>query len=114
MSSKAKELGNQAEILAKNYLIEKGLQLVRENFFSRFGEIDIIMQDVDCLVFIEVRRRKSLDLALESITSAKQRKLVKTAQYYLLKLGRESNCRFDVIAVDDMCQITWLKNIIAL
>jgi len=114
MSSKAKDIGNQAEIFAKEYLVNQGLQLVTENFFSRFGEIDIIMRDGDCLVFIEVRQRKSSDLAIESITRVKQKKIIKTAQYYLLKLGRECNCRFDVVALDEMSQVSWLKNVIIL
>ncbi|MEN9945898.1 MAG: hypothetical protein RLZZ293_284, partial [Pseudomonadota bacterium] len=89
--------------------------LVETNFTSRFGEIDIIMQDGDSLVFVEVKYRQAgIEQAIESITWSKQRKLIKTAQYYLLKVGYELNCRFDAVVLDDHQQIEWLKNIILL
>lgn len=113
MKSNHKDLGNKAEIAACNYLQTQGLNLIQQNFYSRFGEIDLIMQDNDTLVFVEVKqRKKGIDNAIESITPAKQKKLILTAQYYLLKLGRSINCRFDVIAIDSNWQIVWLKNVI--
>jgi putative endonuclease len=110
-----KSIGDNAENIASQYLVNQGLKLLQKNFFSRFGEIDIIMQDGDCLVFIEVKKRQNgIDSAIESITHAKQKRLIKAAQYYLLKLGNDVNCRFDAIAIDGNDQIGWLKNIIAL
>lgn len=110
-----KLIGNNAENIATQYLQNQGLTLVLKNFFSRFGEIDIIMRDENVIVFVEVRKRNgSIDDAIASITPAKQKKLVKAAQYYLLKLGQDVNCRFDVIAIDGNDQINWLKNVIIL
>ncbi|RTK96865.1 MAG: YraN family protein [Neisseriaceae bacterium] len=111
----SKQIGNHAEDLALAYLSNIGLHCLQRNFYSRFGEIDLIMQDSDTLVFVEVRKRSSgKDYACESITISKQRKLVKTAEYYLMKLGREVNCRFDAILIDANNSIEWLKNIIIL
>lgn len=108
-----KQIGNNGEALALSYLINNNLKLIIQNFHSRFGEIDLIMQDQDTTVFVEVKKRKStLDDALESISSAKQKKLIKTAEYYLMKNGYGINCRFDAIAIDGNNHILWLKNII--
>jgi uncharacterized protein (TIGR00252 family) len=51
--------GEQAEALACQYLLDQGLQLIDKNFRSRRGEIDLIMQDNGCIVFVEVRFRRS-------------------------------------------------------
>lgn len=110
-----KKIGDQAEKLAQDYLKQNGLKLLHQNFHSRFGEIDLIMQDLDSIVFIEVKKRKtSLDNALESITKSKQNKLVLTAKYYLSKLKKIPNCRFDVVAIDGQDSVLWLKNVIIL
>jgi putative endonuclease len=111
----SKVIGNAAEDLAAEHLISQGLKLVQRNFYSRFGELDLIMLDQDSFVFVEVKQRRAgINHAIESITPAKQRKMVKTAQFYLLKLGRDVNCRFDAVVIDELGQIEWLKNIIIL
>ena len=111
----ARKLGTAAELVALTYLQQQGLGLIQANFYSRFGEIDLIMLDGAVHVFIEVKQRQAgLDAALCAITPVKQRKLIKTAQYYLLKLGHEVNCRFDAVVLDMNGQIQWLKNIIIL
>jgi putative endonuclease len=113
--SSSKIIGNAAEDLASEYLISQGLKIVQRNFYSRFGELDLIMRDQDSLVFVEVKQRRAgINHAIESITPAKQRKMVKTAQFYLLKLGRDVNCRFDAVVINEWGQIEWLKNIIVL
>lgn len=113
MPSKSKHTGNLAELTARTYLEQSGLKFIQQNFHSRFGEIDLIMQDNDTVVFVEVKKRKQgINHALESITLSKQKKLVLTAQYYLLKAQKEINCRFDVIAIDANNQVEWHKNVI--
>lgn len=105
--------GQLGEDIAVKYLLQQNLKLVHKNFHSRFGEIDLIMRDDDTLIFIEVRKRKTgIDAAIESISPAKQRKLVKAAQYYLVKTGYDVACRFDAVVMDDKHNIQWLKNII--
>ena len=110
-----KQIGDEAEDRALDYLRQHGLYLVQANFFSRFGEIDLIMRDAEGYVFVEVKQRKAgLNHAIESITPAKQRKLVQTAQYFLMKLGKDVNCRFDAVVLGAHDEIEWLKNIIIL
>lgn len=110
-----RRIGNIGECNALKFLQQQGLQLVRANFYSRFGEIDLIMRDKDSLVFVEVKQRRAgIAAGIESITSAKQRKLVKTAQYFLMKLGKEVNCRFDAVILNSDGEIEWLRNIIIL
>ena len=111
-------IGQDAELRACEYLELQGLRLMQKNYYSRFGEIDLIMQDKNdagAIVFIEVKERKSgISHAIESITPSKQRKMVKTAQFFLLKLGHDVNCRFDAVVLDGIGNIEWLKNIITL
>jgi putative endonuclease len=112
-SSRAK--GAEAEAYALKYLQQHGLILITQNFYSRFGEIDLIMRDKESLVFVEVRaRKKSISDGIESISISKQRKLVKAANYYLVKLGRDIACRFDAFIIDGQGNFQWLKNIIVL
>lgn len=101
-SSPTHQQGAKAEDAAAIFMQQQGYQLVAQNFNTRFGEIDLIVQRVNQLVFVEVRQRKanSLVSALESITVAKQRKIIKAAQGFLQQHPQyhNHNCRFDVIA----------------
>ena len=94
--------GVKSEKQALVYLQEQGLLLICQNYYCRFGEIDLIMRDQDTLVFIEVRYRKNDDFggALASIGKRKQNKIIKTAKHYLAQLENEPYCRFDAIAID--------------
>jgi putative endonuclease len=124
--TKAIETGQKMENLACQYLKKKGLRLLLQNYRCKMGEIDLIMQDNDYLVFIEVRYRRqaSHGSSLESIHYAKQVKLIRTAEYYLLThhLSMNCNARFDIVAIDGKAnlinecdlKIHWLKNVIEL
>lgn len=105
--------GQAAEKIAAEYLTAKGLKLITSNYRSRFGEIDLIMQDGASLVFIEVRLRKNKTFGggEESITASKQHKIVITAEYYLQQHGSQA-CRFDALLMDkaDTKSIMWIKN----
>ncbi|WP_420554973.1 YraN family protein [Neptuniibacter marinus] len=96
--------GKDAEKLAEKYLHTQKLKLLSRNFSCRFGEIDLIMQDGQTIVFIEVRYRntKKYGGAAASVTPIKQAKIVKAAQLYLSQQPRLANkeCRFDVIAFE--------------
>jgi putative endonuclease len=71
------------------------------------------MQDGAYLVFVEVRQRAGRQFggAAASITSAKQRRLVIAAQFYLQRYRQLPPCRFDVVAIDGQ-ELAWLKNVI--
>lgn len=106
--------GAQAERWAADFLQKQGLTLITQNYRSRYGEIDVIMQDGDTLIFVEVRQRSRTDFggAAASIDQHKQQKLIRTAQYYLTQLARIPPCRFDVVLMDDAKgrNAQWLKN----
>jgi putative endonuclease len=96
-------LGQMGERLAAYHLEAKGYRIVERNHRSAEGEIDIIAQTGDTLAFVEVkcRRGSSMGMAFESLTRAKQRRMVALAEAYGwdrddLPPGR----RVDVIAID--------------
>ncbi|HDK37979.1 MAG TPA: YraN family protein [Thiolapillus brandeum] len=104
--------GEAAEALACRWLQEQGLELGRQNYRCKAGEIDLIMQDGDMLVFVEVRYRShsGFGSAIDSITPAKQKKLLHAAQHYLQRLRHTPPCRFDIIGIDRNNQIEWIRN----
>lgn len=115
--------GESAEQDACKFLIKNKLKLVSKNFSCVFGEIDLIMLDKQSLVFVEVRYRKNSQFGsgAESITISKQRKLIKTASYYLQQNPKTSQyaTRFDVISMSapdsestskNESKIDWIKD----
>ena len=106
--------GAQAEQRAVQFLQRQGLKLIAQNYRSRFGEIDLIMQDGTSLVFVEVRMRRNAGFggAAASIDAHKQQRIVRTAHQYLASLAHIPPCRFDAILMDDMNDqnMQWLKN----
>ncbi len=107
--------GKSAEEQARRHLEQRGLRLLESNYRCKLGEIDLIMQDGEALVFIEVRYRKS-DLfgsAVESITAQKQNKLLATANHYLQRKRTSAPCRFDVVGITGQrvdIRIEWIKD----
>lgn len=99
-----RRVGVNAEQLAFRYLRHNGLKPVRRNFRSRRGEIDLIMLDDECLVFVEVRYRNEASFVKAALTvdSRKQRKLACAASMFLSMNKTFGNrvCRFDVVGVD--------------
>ena len=93
--------GKKAEDVACRFLEKNGLNLIERNYQCRFGEIDIIMQDSDTIVFIEVRYRQSMTYggAEASVDRNKQQKLVFTANHYIQKHSLSQAMRFDVVAI---------------
>ncbi len=104
--------GEAAESLACRWLESRGLKLRERNYRCKAGEIDLIMEDGPELVFVEVRYRShpGYGSAAESVTPAKQQKLLRTAQHYLQQLNRTPACRFDIIGIDPEQQIQWIRN----
>lgn len=100
--SDKKGLGDAGEKLAEKYLKSLGFKIIRKNYSSPFGEIDIIAREKDTLVFVEVKsRNEGLEGSAEyAVDSKKRYRITRTALYYLNenKLG-EIDCRFDVVIV---------------
>lgn len=108
-------LGAAAEDASRRHLEARGFTLVTANYRSRYGEIDLVMQHGNLLVFVEVRLRRHPGFggAAASVTRAKQQKIIASAQSFLQDHPQFShcNCRFDVLAVeaDAGCwKIEWL------
>ena len=94
------EKGAEAEERAARFLERQGLCILQRNYRTRQGEVDVIAQEGATLVFVEVRARRSLAFggAAASVNRAKQRRIEAAARHYLLRLGSEPPCRFDVLA----------------
>jgi len=97
-----REAGGRGEQIALQYLINKGYRLLRSNFTAKCGEIDLIVYDDSYLVFVEVKMRKSQDYGhpLEAVTLGKQKKIRKTAEYFMQINRTTLQPRIDVIAID--------------
>jgi putative endonuclease len=103
--------GAWGEERACQFLMQHGLQLITRNYHCRYGEIDLIMQHEETLVFVEVRYRRSTAYgsSAESINLRKQQRLILTGQHYLQTLLHIPYCRFDVIAING-AQVEWIQN----
>lgn len=98
-----KSLGKLGENLAAKHFQNKGYQFIARNFTSRFGEIDLIFQDNNILVFVEVKTRfsKSFGRAEEAVTSHKIKSIIKTGDYFkLLHPELPDSLRIDVVAIE--------------
>ncbi len=95
--------GDKGENLAVKFLISKGYKILNRNFRCPFGEIDVIASKDGVIVFVEVKFRKShlYGKANEAISPQKINRLLKTADFWIAKQGKEFPCRFDVITIDD-------------
>ena len=112
-------MGIEYESLACTFLLKKGFRLLEKNYRSPFGEIDLIMRNKTCLVFVEVRQRRQRQYggALASIHRSKQRRILQTAQHYLQRnaAAHRMDCRIDVIAFDGEQSVPlWIENAIEL
>lgn len=108
--------GRQSETLAAQFLEQKGLHVVARNVRCPLGEIDLVAEEGQRLIFVEVKSRFSSHYGLpqDAVSIAKQRKLTRLAQWYLKKYGRGRRAaRFDVIAITweaGRAEITWIVN----
>ena len=99
-----KVTGDEGEIIAQKYLKKKKYRILETNFHSKIGEIDIIAQKCEQIVFIEVKTRESLAFGQpsEAVDKHKQWKIHQVAEAYLIKNRLiDYPCRFDVIEILD-------------
>jgi putative endonuclease len=108
--------GRHAEQLAFEHLVKHRLRPVVRNFRRRGGEIDLIMLDESCLVFVEVRYRSTpgFSPASHTVDSRKQRKIIRTAAVFVAANSHLSTrtMRFDVVAIEghDCATVDWIKD----
>jgi putative endonuclease len=118
MDNSRQTSGRIAEQQARQHLEQQGLRLLAQNWACRVGELDLVMQDGDTVVFVEVRYRSHIGWggALESIDARKRNKVSAAAQYFLQQQPHWAKhpCRFDVVAMSASEQpsqrLNWIKN----
>lgn len=110
------QLGILAEDIAARYLQQQGLDIVKRNFRTRLGEIDLIMLHDKVLVFVEVRFRSSpfyMD-AIETINKPKVQRIILAARQYLQGQTVQSNTyRFDIVTLIgniEQPDVNWIQN----
>lgn len=98
-----KTLGKIGEDLAARFLKRKGYNILYRNWRCVFGEIDIVAQEKDFLVFVEIKARKSISFGpgYLAVNSRKQLKLIKLAKAFLKRYGLiDRACRIDIVSID--------------
>jgi len=96
------KLGERGEAIAVRFLKKHGYKIIRKNYRTPIGEIDIIAMDGNTLVFIEVKARESIryGLPFESVNNKKRQKISKVARLYLKRFRDVPHCRFDVVSIN--------------
>ena len=104
--SELKQLGDAGEGIVCRYLEKQGFKIVTRNFRTRQGEVDIVAQKAEILAFIEVKTRKVSYFPISNvITFGKQKKITKTAKWFIAK-----NCIIDKACRFDVATVVWNDN----
>jgi putative endonuclease len=109
--------GQRWERIAESFLNREGLKTLERNFQARYGEIDLVMLEGDTLVFTEVRYRRNTRYGsgADSVTPAKQRRIVQAARLFLQYHDPHQTrlCRFDVISIsmqEGRTVLDWIRD----
>jgi len=103
MTNRRRTLGKLGESLAARELERRGYRIVERNWRCPIGEIDLVAEKDGALIFVEVRTRRGSERGTpqESVTPAKQAKLIELAQTYCQQTeGDDRDWRIDVVAVE--------------
>ncbi|HSK39395.1 MAG TPA: YraN family protein [Arenibaculum sp.] len=110
-------LGSRGDTLAAAVLERAGYAVIATGYRTAAGEIDIVARDGPCLVFVEVktRRTKERGMPAEAVTRQKQRRIIAMARDFLARHATDaSSCRFDLIAIllpyDGPTEIDHIRN----
>ena len=96
------ELCKKGEALAGKLLKRRGCKILKRNYVSKYGEIDIVAYDKGTISFVEVKTRQSENYGPPelAVTKEKRRRIIRTALHYLvINHIEEIDCRFDVVSV---------------
>jgi putative endonuclease len=116
MLNKRQKFGEKGEAIAVRHLKKNGYKIIETNYRNKLGEIDIIAQDKETIVFAEVKTRRSLQFGnpKQAVTIQKQKKISRVALCYLKATGQSTaRARFDVVGVisnRDEPQVEIIKN----
>lgn len=102
MTNNRRHLGQWGESVAAHHLQAKGYEIVERNWRCARGEIDLVAESGEELVFVEVktRRGRAMGTPEEGLTTKKARKLQELAQLYLAEKDLDADWRIDLIAVE--------------
>ena len=113
MNLNKREIGDNYELLAADYLRNNGVKILVKNYRNRFGEIDLIGYDGETLVFFEVKYRNNLQsgYAEEAVDAKKQHVICRISDFYRVQYGISdfASIRYDVVAINHD-RIRWIKN----
>jgi putative endonuclease len=112
------DIGRRAETLVRRYLEARGLRTIARNFRSAWGEIDLVMDDGDCLVFVEVRYRRGSGWGspAETVDRRKQARIIRCALHYVDRHSSLADrpLRFDIVSVTagkgEDPALDWIRN----
>ena len=105
-----RKIGAFYEEAACEYLQKQGVLIMERNFRCRQGEVDIIGRDKNCVIFFEVKYRRSEEFgALYAVPYTKQKKICRCADYYMMTHPWIYQIRYDVIGITGT-RIEWVKN----
>ena len=95
------KIGAEGEKRVANFLRDRGFAVVNRNYTCRYGEVDIIAENDEYILFVEVktRKQKSMVSGAEAVDAFKQRRITLTANDYIIKTECEKQPRFDVAEV---------------
>ena len=113
-----RELGRLGEDIAADFLEKRDIKIIKRNYFTKYGEIDLIGFKNKTIIFTEVKLRNNnnFGLPVESITKNKIKRYQNAAQAFLLETDINYNdIRFDVICLylenkNNKYKIEWIKN----
>ncbi len=102
--------GNAAEEKACAFLYDNGFSIIERNFYSRFGEIDIIASKDEVLHFVEVKSGETYEKAIQNITKRKISRMLKTGDTYIKKNYYNGFIQYDAIAIVEE-NVFYIENI---
>ena len=93
--------GSEGEKRVAEFLRRRGFSIIKRNYLCRYGEIDIISENEEFLLFVEVKTRKanSMVSGAQAVDAFKQRRILLTANDYIAKTETEKQPRFDIAEV---------------
>lgn len=96
-----RETGARAEDFAAGILREKGMELLTRNYYTPYGEIDLIVRDGNCIAFVEVKARRegSMVRPAQAVDRRKQKRITQSAVCYLMENPMDLQPRFDVFEI---------------
>ena len=98
-----RQVGYKYEEIAAQYLKEKGYILLEKNYYTRWGEIDLILRKGSTIVFAEVKYRKNSRFGVpeEAVDWKKRQRIVKGANWYLMTKGLQGVAvSLDIVSIE--------------